>query len=145
MVTALLPITMCGFLANTRDWDIISIPPTMTAGKRKGKKKGWVPETKPQKSKPSKDTYHTWHQCWSRGPQTAQISGTPAPWSGWGPGYEASGVRPAVIGGWAERRRQSFPSQSLLGQSHPSLQSNKANANVNETACGEQYWPVIDY
>lgn len=26
---------MCGFLANTRDWDIISIPPTMTAGKRK--------------------------------------------------------------------------------------------------------------
>lgn len=26
-----IPITMCGFLANTKDWDIISIPPTMTA------------------------------------------------------------------------------------------------------------------
>lgn len=26
-----LPITMWGFLANTNDWDIISIPPTMTA------------------------------------------------------------------------------------------------------------------
>lgn len=26
-----LPITMCGFLANTKDWDIMSIPPTMTA------------------------------------------------------------------------------------------------------------------
>lgn len=24
---------MCGFLANTKDWDIISIPPTMTAAK----------------------------------------------------------------------------------------------------------------
>lgn len=30
---------MCGFFANTNDWDIMSIPPTMTArGKKKEKK-----------------------------------------------------------------------------------------------------------
>lgn len=31
-----LPIIMCGFLANTIDWDIISIPPTMTAATQTG-------------------------------------------------------------------------------------------------------------
>lgn len=30
---------MCGFFANTSDWDIISIPPTMTARGRGRKKK----------------------------------------------------------------------------------------------------------
>lgn len=138
-MTVLLPITMCGFFANTNDWDIMSIPPTMTAGEKKNEKKSWVQETKPHESVPSMDTYRTSHQCWSRELQTAQISEMPAPWSEWGPGCEASVVRPAVIGGWAERRRQSFQSQFLQGQSRPSLEIIKASANVNESV----RWTVL--
>lgn len=68
------------------------------------------------------DTYHIWHRCWSPEPQTAQRSETPTPWSEWGRACGAAAVRPAVTGGWAERRRRSYQNRSLPGRWHPCLQ-----------------------
>ena len=43
-LSMLLPMTICGFLANTKDWDIISIPPTITAGTEVKQVKNTEPE-----------------------------------------------------------------------------------------------------